>query len=117
LGIVKKSKLLNLIYNSKMMIVPLIKGTGTRIKIIEGLLIGAKILSTPKGIEGIKLFNKKNEFPIIANRNEFKKIILKFLNKDNHKKNKNEYLLKYSMENIVKNFLDNNHVKEIFKKS
>ena len=36
-----------------MMVVPLEKGTGTRIKIIEALLVGAKVLSTKKGIEGI----------------------------------------------------------------
>jgi len=117
LGVIKKSKLLNLLYNSKMMIVPLNKGTGTRIKIIEGLLIGAKILSTPKGIEGIKLIGKNNIFPIIAKRNKFKKIIVNYLKKNNHKETKNKYLLKYLMENIVKNFLNNNHVKEILKKS
>ena len=52
-------KLLNLISNSKMMVVPLDKGTGTRIKIIEALLVGAKVLSTKKGIEGILI--KKND--------------------------------------------------------
>ena len=35
------------------------KGTGTRIKIIEAMLVGAKILTTKKGIEGIS-FKKKN---------------------------------------------------------
>ena len=37
------------------------KGTGTRIKIIEAMLIGAKILTTKKGIEGISL---KKKFPL-----------------------------------------------------
>ena len=59
-GIVSKPKLLNLIYNSKLMVVPIDKGTGTRIKIIEGMLIGAKILTTKKGIEGISF--KRNSF-------------------------------------------------------
>ena len=35
------------------MVLPIDKGTGTRIKIIEAMLIGAKILTTKKGIEGI----------------------------------------------------------------
>ena len=58
-GIVSKGKLLNLIFNSKLMVLPIDEGTGTRIKIIEALLIGAKILTTKKGIEGIS-FKKKN---------------------------------------------------------
>ena len=57
-GIVSKPKLLNLIYNSKLMVLPIDKGTGTRIKIIEAMLIGAKILTTKKGIEGISLKKK-----------------------------------------------------------
>ena len=40
------------------MCVPLNFGSGTRIKIIEALSVGG-IMSTKKGIEGIKL-NKKN---------------------------------------------------------
>ena len=38
---------------------PLDKGTGTRIKIIEMLLVGCRVLSTKKGIEGILI--KKND--------------------------------------------------------
>ena len=39
------------------MVLPIDKGTGTRIKIIEALLIGAKVLTTKKGIEGILFKN------------------------------------------------------------
>ena len=73
MGIVKKEKLLNLIYNSKFMLVPLMKGTGTRIKIIEALLINANVITTKKGIEGIDYNNAKNV--IVANRNNFLDII------------------------------------------
>ena len=52
MGILSKKKLLNIIYNSKLMVIPLDKGTGTRIKIIEALSIGAKVITTNKGIEG-----------------------------------------------------------------
>ena len=68
-GIVSKGKLLNLIFNSKLMVLPIDEGTGTRIKIIEALLIGAKILTTKKGIEGISF--KKKKFPIVLKKELF----------------------------------------------
>ena len=115
LGIVTKTKLLNLMYNSEMMIVPLINGTGTRIKIIEGLLIGANILSTNKGIEGINLKNNKHKFPIIVKKNKFYEMIDKLVYRNHRKEINRDYLNKYSMENIVKKFFNKNDVKKIFK--
>ena len=41
------------------MVLPIDKGTGTRIKIIEAMQVGAKILTTKKGIEGISFKKKK----------------------------------------------------------
>ena len=61
-GIVSKKKMYNLIFNSKCMCIPLNFGSGTRIKIIEALSIGAIVVSSPKGIEGIKLKNKNPPF-------------------------------------------------------
>ena len=55
------------------MVVPIDKGTGTRIKIIEAMLIGAKILTTKKGIEGISCNKKK--FPIVYKKIYFTKIL------------------------------------------
>ena len=57
-GIVSKKNLYNLIYNAKCMCVPLKFGSGTRIKIIEALTLGTIVISTSKGIEGIKLKKK-----------------------------------------------------------
>ena len=48
-----------------MYVCPLKFGSGTRIKIIEALTLGTIVISSSKGIEGIKL-NKKNP-PFIAN--------------------------------------------------
>ena len=59
-----------------MMIVPLEEGTGTRIKIIEALLVGCKVLSTKKGIEGILI--KKND-PIHIKEKNFINIYQKIL--------------------------------------
>ena len=113
LGIVSKRKLLNLIYNSKVMLVPLSKGTGTRIKIIEALLVGAKIITTKKGIEGIKINNRNSKMPTITEKKNFVKEIELILKKKSAKKISNKIFNIYYMETIVKNFLKNNHVKNI----
>ena len=111
MGIVKKTKLLNLIYNSKFMLVPLMKGTGTRIKIIEALLINANVITTKKGIEGINYKSTRNL--IVTNRSRFLNKIQNKLNKDKKTKNISKYFQNYTMENIVKEFLGNNNVKNI----
>ena len=112
-GIVSKEKLLNLIKNSKMMVVPINKGTGTRIKIIEALLVGAKILTTKKGIEGILI--KKNKSIIVCDKKYFYKNIINNLNKSIKNKLSKFYFKNYIMEEIVRNFMENKHVKNIFK--
>ena len=112
-GIVSKQKLLNLIFNSNLMVLPINKGTGTRIKIIEAMLVGAKILTTKKGIEGIEY--KKNEFPVVQNKKYFFKYIIKKLqNKKKKFKVSPDFKEKYTMENIVKNFFKEKNVKKIF---
>ena len=91
------------------MCVPLKFGSGTRIKIIEALSIGAIVLSTSKGIEGIELKNEKPPF-IFNNSKKLLKLITYVL-KNNNKikkisvKNRSFYMKKYSMETITKNFL------------
>ena len=91
------------------MCVPLNFGSGTRIKIIEALSIGAIVLSTNKGIEGIELKNEKPPF-IFNNSKKLLKLITYVL-KNNNKikkisvKNRSFYTKKYSMETITKDFL------------
>ena len=107
-GIVSKKDLYNLIFFSKFMCVPLKFGSGTRIKIIEALSIGAIVLSTSKGIEGIELIKKNPPF-IFNNTKKLLKLITYVL-KNNNKikkisvKNRSFYMKKYSMESITKNF-------------
>lgn len=116
-GIVPKAKLLNLIYNSKLMIVPLDKGTGTRIKIIEAMAIGTNVLSTPIGAEGIINTKQKDMNPIIAKKKDFFQIINKVLNQ-NYKIHKNIQLEnEYLMENITYKFFKERNVKNIIKKN
>ena len=111
-GIVSKKKLYNLIFNSKCMCVPLKFGSGTRIKIIEALSLGAIVVSTTKGIEGIKLKNKNPPFILNSKKsliNNIKKIIK---NQKTLKKKANfdkiYYKELYSMKNITKKFITSN---------
>ena len=116
-GIVSKKDLYDLIFFSKCMCVPLKFGSGTRIKIIEALSIGAIVLSTSKGIEGIEL-NKKNP-PFVFNNSKKLLKSITYVLKNNNKikkitvKNRSYYRKKYSMESITKNFVKK-HSKDFF---
>jgi len=115
--IVPKKDLYNLIYYSKCMCVPLKFGSGTRIKIIEALSIGAIVISTKKGIEGIELKNKNPPF-IVNDTNLLLDTIYKVIknNRNLRKKSMNDksyYSKKYSMKNITEDFI-NNHIKNIY---
>ncbi|NOZ35552.1 MAG: glycosyltransferase family 4 protein [Chlorobi bacterium] len=60
--------------NYNIMVVPLLSGSGMRIKIIEGMACGNVIISTPKGAEGINAENQK-EILIAKNSEDFSKQI------------------------------------------
>jgi len=117
LGIVKKSHLLNFIYNSIAMVVPLDKGTGTRIKIIEALTVGGFVLSTSKGAEGIKFYGKENTNLIILKKNNFIKYLRKMFKLNYKSKVSSIFQKKYLMENIVNKFLNEKNVKNLIKKN
>jgi polysaccharide biosynthesis protein PslH len=53
------------ISSKSVMIVPLMSGSGMRVKIIEGMMLGKTIISTSVGVEGI--IHKNNEDILIAN--------------------------------------------------
>ena len=111
-GIVSKKNLYNLIYNAKCMCVPLKFGSGTRIKIIEALTIGTIVVSSSKGIEGIKL--KKKNPPFIADDKAKMIKILTNILKNFYKLKKESnydkifYKKTYSMKNITNNFVKSN---------
>jgi len=108
-NIVSKNDLYNLIYHSKCMCVPLKNGSGTRIKILEALILGSVVISTKKGIEGIELLNNNPPF-IVNKREKVTNILFKILSnkinfKSKAKKDSFYYKKKYSMKFITKNFL------------
>ena len=111
--IVPKKDLYNLIYYAKCMCVPLKFGSGTRIKIIEALSLGAIVISTKKGIEGIELKNKNPPF-VVNNTKLFLNTIFKVIKNNRNLKikslnDKSYYSEKYSMKNITINFI-NDHL-------
>ena len=110
LGIIKKDYLVQLLRNSQLILTPIYEGYGTRIKIIEALMLGVPVISSPKGIEGIKYNSNAQPSTFVHNN---KNILLRYtvnvlknnqLYKKNSKQNKRMYISIYSMEEIVKKF-------------
>ena len=109
--IVPKKDLYSLIYYAKCMCVPLKFGSGTRIKIIEALSLGAIVISTKKGIEGIELKNKNPPF-IVNDTKLLLRTIFKVIRNNKSLKikslnDKSYYSKNYSMKNITTNFINN----------
>ena len=59
------NKLTFFINKNNIMVVPLLTGSGMRIKIIEGMVLGKLVITTTIGAEGINYTDKKNI--VIAN--------------------------------------------------
>ena len=108
-GVVKKNLLYNLINFASCMCVPLDFGTGTRIKIIEALMLGCVVLSTKKGIEGIDIIKRNPPF-ISSKKKMIKKLIIILKNRKKFKTKsdrfKKHYINKYSMKNITRRFIN-----------
>ncbi len=67
-------------YNThQIMLVPLLSGSGLRIKIIEGMAYGNAIVSTSIGAEGIKITSKKN-IVIADSPSDFSNAVIDLLN-------------------------------------
>ena len=83
----------------------------------SSISIGAIVLSTNKGIEGIEL--KKKNPPFIFNNSKKLLKLITYVLKNNNKikkisvKNRSFYMKKYSMESITKDFLKKNF-KDLF---
>lgn len=111
LGIVPKQSLVRLIKDSEFLCLPIQSGSGTRIKIIEALILGKIIITTTKGIEGIGYALNKNPPFVENNLNKFVKICTQVLqNKKNFesisKKHSKFFEKNYGMENISKRFIN-----------
>ena len=108
LGIVPKKTLVSLYNYCICLPVPIFEAYGSRIKIIEALMLGTVVLSTTKGIEGLD-YKKKASSPIVTNSIfEFSKKILQISKNKRFKKDsvkdKTLYLNRYGMNNQTKIF-------------
>ena len=65
---------------ARVVVVPLLQGGGTRIKILEAALASRPVLSTPVGAEGLGLVDRKNVF-LFNNTNEFLQAFAELENK------------------------------------
>jgi glycosyltransferase involved in cell wall biosynthesis len=105
----------NYISQAKISIIPLLHGSGTRIKILEAMALKTLVISTSKGAEGI---DHENSIIIADRAGDFKNEILNVMKGNNEgfyqTKIKNAYqiaLKKYSLEvnqkkleKIIKNY-------------
>jgi hypothetical protein len=77
--------------------VPLFEGYGTRIKILEALVLGCNILTTKIGIQGIKYSRNNSSIKVTNNMDQMIKNIFFFLKLK--KKNNSKFIYNnYSME-------------------
>lgn len=85
-------------------IVPVLAGSGTRIKILESIACNKIIVSTKKGAEG--LVNKLTEpfLKITDNWENFSDYIVKSIQDPENKKVSEEFIKKYSWQNIYDKF-------------
>jgi hypothetical protein len=98
-----KRELNYLIKKSEFMLTPMVKSPGTKLKIIETLLLGANLITSREGIRGIKII-KSNNLIIYSNPKElFNRVNYLLQNKKKITNNK-QYYKYYLMENIVRSF-------------
>lgn len=108
---IKKNNLNFLIKNAEFLLFPMKKATGTKIKIIESLILGGKIITTIHGVKGINLISES--IPIIYRENyELKKIIKNKIYKKKYSKNSKRIMLYYKKKYYMK-FIFNNFLKKI----
>ena len=82
------------------------KAPGTKLKVIEALLIGSQIITTKHGIRGIQINNSKQPY-IYKNYHQLFNYISNLMNKNI----KREKSLSYNSEYYKENFLIENIIK------
>jgi hypothetical protein len=101
-----KKELNYLIKNSQFMLAPMHKSPGTKLKIIETLLLEANLITSKAGIAGVILIKTQNLYVYSSNRQMYRYINCLLNNKQKIKNNKVKklYYKYYLMENILKDF-------------
>jgi len=101
--------------NHDVVVVPLLEGSGTRLKILEAFSYGKLVLSTPKGIEGINA-NTNEDYFEFKNLESFRTNFLSNINDHEKLKRIRENGRRiieenYSWTGIVKNYLEQKYGK------
>ena len=108
----KKENLNYLIKKAKFLLLPLKKAPGTKLKVIEALLIGSQIITTKHGIRGIKINNLEQPY-VYKNYDQLFNFIEHLMSekKKNLKNISNFYKKKFLLKNIIKEFESKYHEK------
>lgn len=103
---INKQELNFLIIKSLFLLAPMKKGPGTKLKIIETLMLGANLITTPNGMKGIYKYKNDNLFIFTTYKKMYQYINYIICRKKmiKLKHNNKIYLNKYLMENILKFF-------------
>ncbi|NTW33112.1 MAG: glycosyltransferase family 4 protein [Bacteroidetes bacterium] len=96
----------NLMQSKSIMIVPLLSGSGMRVKIVEGMAYGNTIISTTIGAEGISCINNENIL-IADNPSEFILAIGKCLNNPDYSD-----MIGSNAKQLIKKMYDNSIITE-----
>lgn len=89
---------------SDVVITPLTKGGGTRIKILEAIACGKTVISTVKGAEGLINELTKPFLKIADDWDDFSDRIIESLNNPRNERVTKEFVKKYSWKEIYKKF-------------
>ncbi len=89
----------NYLKNYSIVVVPILSGSGMRVKIVEGMMLGKAIITSAIGLEGIEAAN--GEQVIIADKpNDFAKAIIEIIRRPNLKASIAEKARIFAMENF-----------------
>ena len=101
----EKKNLNYLIQKAKFLLLPLKRAPGTKLKVIEALLMGTQIITTKHGIKGIQIKDSNQPYVYKNHKNLFEYVDI-LLNKKNHKliSSSKFYKKMFLMENIFKEF-------------
>lgn len=89
----------NFFKQHQLMVVPLLSGSGLRIKIIEGMAYGKAIVSTNIGAEGIDYTNQQNII-IADSPKEFSQAVIRLLNNDEERLKLQTHAAQFAKENF-----------------
>jgi hypothetical protein len=106
---IEKTYLNYLILKSKFLLAPMFKATGTKLKIIEALMLGAIVVTSKDGVNGLILPKKINPPFIFSKYSKLFKIIDTVIEhnktlKISSKLRSNFFIKKYNMKNLVEKF-------------